>query len=123
MKKYIVDASVFLFAPYALGAFDDNEVIIAKSTLRQIAETAHKGTGESRANAIEFSRLLDSLFDSPGASVSLENGGLLVIAGHGTEDIYTIAASENATIVTRDPIMRVMAKSLDLQMECPAILP
>ena len=117
LKKYIVDASVFLFAPYALGAFDDNEVIIAKSTLRQIAETAHKGTGESRANAIEFSRLLDSLFDSPGASVSIENGGLLVIAGHGTEDIYTIAASENATIVTRDPIMRVMAKSLDIPSE------
>ena len=75
MKKYIVDDSVFLFAPYALGAFDDNEVIIAKSTLRQIAETAHKGTGESRANAIEFSRLLDSLLILPVHLYPLKTAG------------------------------------------------
>lgn len=116
MKRFIIDSSVFLSSPHALMAFDDNGVYIPVSVIQEMGERA-KTFGESRANAVEFNQLLDSLYEGPGSTVRLDNGGFLKILEDTDKTIYQIAKDINAIIVSRDPSVRVNARALGLMAE------
>ena len=115
-KKYVIDSSVFLFSPHALHAFDGENIIIPGCTMREIKQIAADG-GESRRAAVAFGRELDSILDSPGNTVELENGGTLLFYMDEEKSIYQIAAEHNATIITRDPLVRVTARTRGIPAE------
>ena len=91
--------SVLLYAPTAIYAFDDNEVFLPASVIKELGERT-KTSGELRANAMEAVKLLDSICDVPGEAVHLKNGGILEIAGRLDDSIYDVAAERNAVIAT-----------------------
>ena len=115
-KRFILDSSVLLYAPTAIYAFDDNEVFLPASVIKELGERT-KTSGELRANAMEAVKLLDSICDVPGEAVHLKNGGILEIAGRLDDSIYDVAAERNAVIVSRDPAVRLTARSMSLGAE------
>lgn len=117
MKVFVLDSSVILYTPYALGMFDDNMVVIPRSVLQTVAKAAQTGVGEIRANAVEFGRILDSVLDGPGESTMLENGGCVKIAGTDEDSVCAVAETMEGILVSRDPMARVMARSRGLRAE------
>jgi len=115
-KDFLVDSSVFLFSPQALYAFDDNRVLIPVCVLQEMGEAA-RGHGESRANAVEFLQMLDTILDDRWKKGLLENGGVVEVCGSATEDIYRLAQRNDSIIVSRDPAVRVRARTFGVQAE------
>ena len=115
-KRFIIDSSVLLHAPTAIYAFDDNEVLLPASVIRELGERT-KTSGELRANAMEAVKLLDSICDVPGEAVHLESGGILEIIGRPEDSIYDMAMAKDAVIVSRDPAVRLTARSMSLGAE------
>lgn len=117
MKRFIVDETVFLASPQAILAFDDNEILIPAQVVTVMGVHA-RGHGEARANAAEFTQLLDSLYDVPGENViPLGNGGTLQICSEVDGDVFQLAHDCNGIIVSRDPSVRVQARAMGLPAE------
>ncbi len=120
MKKFLVDSTVYLAAPHALLSFDDNEVLIPRCVLDDIG-TALKKTGEVRANAAEFIRLLDHVLSEAGENTHVtlkNNGGISLVSAHLDPcSIYDYATEHQAVIVSRDPLVRIKAKMMGLKAE------
>lgn len=117
MKNYVIDSSVFLYAPYALRVFEKNDVHIPMLVIRELAHIAKNG-GEHHREAIAFGRMMDGLLDAPGRTAELEGGGRLFICGLNDEDIFTTTqAIPGAILVSRDPMVRVMARSRNIPAE------
>lgn len=115
-KRFIIDSSVLLYSPSAVYAFDDNEVFLPACVIRELAERAQT-SGEFRANAMEAMKLLDSICEIPGEAVHLKNGGILEIIGKPEETIYELASDRRCVIVSRDPSVRLTARSMSLGAE------
>lgn len=65
-------------------------------------------------DAIKF---LDSICVVPGVPVHLENGGILEIIGRPDDSIFDLASKRRAVIVSRDPSVRLTARSMSLGAE------
>ena len=80
-KTYLVDASVFLQAPQAFFAFEDNDIVILDSCINKLVEAARSG-GETRDNAQESIRTLDRLladgYDKAGIPLGEGRGQLFI---------------------------------------------
>lgn len=131
-KSYVLDESVILFSPYAIFAFDDNDVFVPLSVVNQLRRIAEEDRGEIRANAKEFGILLDSLLGGDAIrsgvklndGVKLSNGGSLRIIGEPDQTPINCAGDtkyfhglERATLVTRDPFTRVAANLQGVRAE------
>lgn len=111
-KKYMLDKSVLLQYPYAIHAFEDNEVILPMSVVAELGMLSHL-QNPNHANAAETIRLLDGLFcDAEHTSVAdLPHGGTLHIVGTKDEtDLIWQAERSQAIIVSLDPYVRVQAR-------------
>lgn len=113
-KTYLPDASVYLSSPHALFAFEDNRILIPPCVLKEMMDAANEA-GPYRANAIEFNQLLDSIFDTTEKAFHektalLPNKGSVKLINAGY-DIYSAAKNEAAIIVSRDPAVRIRARS------------
>ena len=119
-KEFLVDKSVFLYSPYAVFAFDDNDVVIPLSVIREMQNIATTGKGEPRANASEFGTILDELSKEGNLreGIPLKNSVRLVVVGDVNEPILDIAkANGNYTLVSRDPFLRVEASAAYIYCE------
>lgn len=115
-KKFVIDSSVFLFSPHALSSLDGKDIIIPSCTLEAVRDQISTH-GEFYRAAVEFSKELDSILDSPGKSVELGNGGTLMVLSNENRSIYDVAASLDAAIISKDPIVRVIARSRGIPSE------
>lgn len=115
-KRYIIDSSVLLYSPSAIYAFDDNVVFLPACVIKELGARAH-ASGELRANAMDAVKLLDTICEVPGESVHLKNGGILEIIGRPDESVYDLASETHAVIVSRDPAVRLTARSMSLGAE------
>lgn len=110
-KTYLPDASVYLVSPRAIYAFEDNQVLIPSCVLQEMMDAA-KEPGPYRANAIEFNQLLDNIFNIDKEQVAaLPNKGSVRLIIN-DKDIYKTAQQMEATIVSRDPAVRVRARTM-----------
>lgn len=109
-KTYVLDSSVLLFAPYALRVFEDNSVCIPGGVLAEMARAA-RVSGPHQREAIAFGRLMDNLIDREGKTAELEGGGTLAIYGTESDDVFAAAKAVAGTIVSRDPHVRVKART------------
>jgi PhoH-like ATPase len=77
-KTYILDTNVLLHEPYALMAFEENEVVIPLAVVEEI-DDQKKRQDEIGRNARTVSRILDGLRSSGSLSrgIALEHGGRL----------------------------------------------
>lgn len=75
-KTYLLDTNVLIMSPYALYAFDDNDVVIADITLEEL-DNLKTAPGETGFNARETNRILNELQtrNSIAAGVDLPGGG------------------------------------------------
>lgn len=115
VKTYIPDPSVYLSSPRALLAFEDNKLIIPSCVLQEMAAAANQ-IGPYRANAIEFNQLLDSLFDTTEKTALLANRGKIELY-ISEDDIFAAAKKTESIIVSRNPSVRVQARSFGVQAE------
>lgn len=79
-KSYILDTNVLLQSPYAIFAFENNDVIIPEVVLEEL-DRFKKEASENGANARQTARLLDSLRENGDLikGVLLPGGGSLRI--------------------------------------------
>ncbi len=75
-KTYLLDTNVLITSPYALYAFDDNDVVIADITLEEL-DNLKAAPGETGYNARETNRILNELQtrNSIAAGIDLPGGG------------------------------------------------
>lgn len=117
MSKYILDSTVLLYAPHALKVFDEHEIYIPMSVLHEMAKIAQNG-GPRQRDALAFGRMADAIMNSPGKMFELDGGGVLYATGRNDESIFDVAASmEDAVIVSRSPMVRVLARANKIQAE------
>lgn len=122
-KNYLLDISTLLYSPYAIHAFDDNNVIVPLCCIKELDRAISERTGDIRANAKECSRLLAALTECGGnlsKGVRLENNGTLRIIGDAEQDIYRVALEhkqENYIIVSRNPNVRIIANQKGIRAE------
>lgn len=115
-KRYIIDSSVLLYSPSAIYAFDDNMVFLPACVIRELGEQV-RTSGELRANAMDAIKLLDSICKVPGEPIHLKNGGIMEITGKPDDTIFDLASERRAVIVSRDPAIRLAARSMSLGAE------
>ena len=115
-KRYIIDSSVLMYSPYAPYAFEDNEIFLPACVIKELGERS-RTNGELRANAMDAVKFLDSICEVPGEPVHLKTGGILEIVGKPDDTIYNLASEKNAVIVSRDPAVRLTARSMSLGAE------
>lgn len=134
-KRFVLDTNVLLHDPKSIYSFEDNDVIIILSILGEI-DDKKTAPGELGANAREVARILESLGKGKKLAdgVELENGGTLYVyprhyvkltVNHeDTVDSKILAEAkhlmnegENAIIVSKDTILRVMANGLGIPAE------
>lgn len=115
-KRYIIDSSVLMYSPYAPYAFEDNEIFLPACVIKELGERS-RTNGELRANAMDAVKFLDSICEVPGEPVHLKTGGILEIVGKPNDTIYNLASEKNAVIVSRDPAVRLTARSMSLGAE------
>ena len=136
MKKFFVlDANVLLHDPRSIFSFDDNNVIIILSVLAEV-DSFKKHYGTIGVHAREVAREIDKLSKGKNISegVSLKNGGkLFIYPFHPSglninchqnvdnnilcETSYLISRGEEAVIVSKDIILRIMANGLNIPAE------
>lgn len=75
-KTYLLDTNVLITSPYALYAFDDNDVVIADITLEEL-DNLKTAQGETGYNARETNRILNELQtrNSIATGIELPGGG------------------------------------------------
>ncbi|WP_274363288.1 PhoH family protein [Paenibacillus thermotolerans] len=145
MKKiYVLDTNVLLHDPYAMFAFEDNDVVIPAIVLEEI-DTKKRNADELGRNARHVSRLLDGLRSKGGLhdGISLDGGGTLKVElnhrsftkmqemfGEITTDNRILAVALNyhteeqteeepkpVVIVSKDTLVRIKADVLGLVAE------
>ena len=118
-KRFVLDKSVVIFSPYAIFAFDDNDVFIPLSVLLEMERAAREERGELRANAKEFGILMDELSTHGNLckGIKLDNGGTLTVIGDGESAMAVTQAHEGFILVTRDPFTRVIANTKGIPSE------
>lgn len=116
VKRYVLDTSVFLFAPHALRVFEENTVIIPRCVLSEMMALARNG-GEHRMSAIEFGRELDVLLPGPGCAGELDRGGTFSIMGDMNESVFNVAQASGGILVSRDPLVRTVARTMGITAE------
>lgn len=145
MKKvYVLDTNVLLQDPFALFAFEDNEVVIPAVVLEEL-DAKKRNADELGRNARRVSRLLDGLRDRGRLhdGVPLENGGVLRVElnhrsfvrmqetfGDMTSDNRMLAVALNyqeeerakpnprpVVVISKDTLVRVKADALGLAAE------
>lgn len=141
-KRYLLDTNVLLHDPGALGAFEDNEVIIPIYVIEEI-DQFKKQLSELGRNAREVSRRLDNYRRRGKLSqgVPLDNGGQLRVVLDGdtpgpshsgvgalklTVDNSLLALARRlqetdpdipVVLVTKDTNLRIKADAMDLVAE------
>lgn len=77
-KIYFIDADVFVQSPYAMFAFEDNDVYISESTIDKLHEIS-KATSEKGRNASEACRTFEELRKKGNlhVGISLHSGGII----------------------------------------------
>lgn len=75
-KTYLLDTNVLITSPYALYAFDDNDVVIADITLEEL-DNLKNSPGDTGYNARETNRILNELQskNSIAAGIAMPGGG------------------------------------------------
>ena len=75
-KTYLLDTNVLLTSPYALYAFDDNDVVLADITLEEL-DHLKTAPGDTGYNARETNRILNELQsqNSIAAGIQMPGGG------------------------------------------------
>ena len=144
MKKYILDTSVLLHEPTSIYAFEDNKVIILSEVWAEL-DKKKSSKGETGKNARDASREIEEILlkndiedkiidrklnkfynESDLREVKLDKGKLLVepvdLKNFDTDrymdlGIIKKAKDLNATIVTKDRNLRIMAKTHNVNVE------
>ena len=77
-KTYVIDTNVLIQAPYALGCFEDNDLVIPLVVVEEL-DGLKKAEGDRGANARAAVRMLESLRAKGNLleGVKLESGGML----------------------------------------------
>lgn len=134
-KTFVLDANVLLHDPQSISSFQDNDVVIILSVLSEI-DSFKKNLGEIGVNAREVARELDRLSKIANLSqgVDIANGGKLFVYAHHSvplpddikhnvdariisETSYLRGQGQNAIIVSKDTILRVIANSIGISAE------
>lgn len=132
MKTFVLDTNVILQSPYALHSFQENEIVLPEVVLEEL-DTFKNHEGELGANAREAIRMLERLRLEGDIvkGVALEGGGRLrvelnhvdVVLPRGWDShkadnrILKVAKGIQATLVTKDIVMRLKASILGLPAE------
>ena len=82
-KTYVIDTNVLIQAPYALGCFEDNDLVIPLVVVEEL-DGLKKAEGDRGANARAAVRMLESLRAKGNLleGVKLESGGMLLSLIH-----------------------------------------
>lgn len=141
-KNFVIDSTILQLSPYAIYAFDDNNVYLCQSVIEEMKELGKSGTSETRGNARQLGYILDDLFSniSEGRSIDdpanrkiihMDNGGNVFyvpsdvscgITATPSAQIMLLMAkmkdqSEDPILVSRDAYLRAMAKAAGLKAE------
>lgn len=141
-KNFVIDSTILQLSPYAIYAFDDNNVYLCQSVIEEMKELGKSGTSETRGNARQLGYILDDLFAniSEGRSVDgpanrkiihMDNGGNVFYvpsdvscgtAAAPRAQIMLLMAkmkdqSEDPILVSRDAYLRAMVKAAGLKAE------
>lgn len=118
-KTYLLDTNVLITSPYALFAFDDNDVVIADITLEEL-DNLKTAPGETGYNARETNRILNELQtrSSIAAGIDLPGGGSFRVETNFIHEQLPPGWDE------RRPDHRILrvAKGLGAQQNGPVIL-
>lgn len=138
VKIYVVDTNILLQAPYAIGSFEDNLVVLPMVVLEEL-DHFKKAEGETGANARRVIRYLEQ-FRQKGdllKGVPLDNGGMLCVEKNFVnvklpEDLSGEVADnrilrvclglagshdEQVILVTKDLLLRIKAQILGICAE------
>ena len=137
-KIYVLDTNVLIQAPYALGCFQDNEVVLPLAVLEEL-DNLKKGEGEKGANVREAVRrleelrkkgnLLEGVPTAEGGCFRVEKNFLDVSLPPDLPDyksdnrILKVCRglketdSRQVILVTKDILLRIKAQLLDIQAE------
>ena len=136
-KTYVLDTNVLIQAPYALGCFEDNDLVLPLAVLEEL-DSLKKAEGERGANAraairaLEWHRCRGDLLEG----VPLENGGTLRVESNCVDvtlpDSLSDSVQDNRilrvckglhrqggqiVLVTKDILLRLKAQMLGLAAE------
>ncbi len=137
-KTYILDTNVLIQAPYALGCFEDNDVVLPLVVLEEL-DGLKRAEGERGANARRVIRTLESLRMQGDllAGVTMDSGGTLRVEANCVDvplpDSLPESSKDNrilrvckglqeqaqgqVILVTKDILLRVKAQMLDVVAE------
>ena len=134
-KTFVLDANVLLHDPQSIHSFQDNKVVIIISVLAEV-DTFKKNPGQLGANSREVARELEKISKNGNFSsgIPIENGGMLFVYPYNKgslkincdqsvdnnllcEAAHLRSVGENAVIVSKDIILRVMANGLGIPAE------
>ena len=138
IKIYVVDTNVLLQAPYALGSFEDNQVVLPMVVLEEL-DHFKKAEGETGANARRVIRYLEQLRQRGSLleGVELEKGGTLRVEKNFVNEVLPEDLSEDLAdnrilkvciglagkneeqviLVTKDLLLRIKAQILGICAE------
>ena len=138
IKIYVVDTNVLLQAPYALGSFEDNQVVLPMVVLEEL-DHFKKTEGETGANARRVIRYLEQLRQRGSLleGVELEKGGTLRVEKNFVNEVLPEDLSEDLAdnrilkvciglagkneeqviLVTKDLLLRIKAQILGICAE------
>ncbi len=136
-KTFVLDAGVLIQAPYALGSFQDNHIVLPLAVLEEL-DRLKRLDGEQGENARQVIRFLEllRLRGNLVEGVTLQGGGTLrlevnhvdVALPHGMDPDSAegrtlkvckglIASGAPVTLVTRDIVARIRAQMLGVPAE------
>lgn len=136
-KTYVLDTNVLIQAPYALGCFEENEVVLPLAVLEEL-DGLKRAEGERGANARAAIRTLELLRTQGDLlrGVPLENGGSLRVEANCVEvalpDSLPESSQDNrilrvckglddgnrlVVLVTKDILLRIKAQMIGLRAE------
>ena len=134
-KYFVLDANVLLHDPRSIFSFDDNNVIIILSVLAEV-DSFKKHYGTIGVHAREVAREIDKLSKGKNISqgVDLKKGGKLFVYPFHPSDLninchqnvdnnilcetaHLRSEGKEATIISKDIILRIMANGLNIPAE------
>jgi len=118
-KTYLLDTNVLITSPYALYAFDDNDVVIADITLEEL-DNLKTAPGDTGYNARETNRILNELQsqDSIAAGITMPGGGRFHVETNFIHEKLPAGWDEHRP---DHRILRV-AKGMSAKLEGPVVL-
>lgn len=131
MKTYLLDTNVLINDPRAMFAFEDNNIIIPMIVIdeldglkkrQDVTGTAARMAAKQLDNLRERGKLSQGVTLDSGATltvISEMKEPAFVIIGEKKNDHYILqcCVDHNATLVTEDINMRIMADSMDIPVE------